>query len=187
MTLKELKQKVLVLIEEYAPDSDGKRLTMDDDINNKMNDVINQIMYEICRVRKLPKYIEMDVSEGDLIDFATLEAECGYEIYQISVVRGVDYDLKADGTILKMLENGTAEIDVFVYPEAITSKTKDTYEFELTPDVLEIMPYGIAADLLATDVSSNYKEFRQRYEAMLARLDPRNHMPTISIVGGINV
>lgn len=187
MTLKELKQKVLVLIEEYAPDSDGKRLTMDDDINNKMNDVINQIMYEICRMRKLPKYIEMDVSEGDLIDFATLEAECGYEIYQISVVSGVDYDLKADGTILKMLENGTAEIDVFVYPEAITSKTKDTYEFELTPDVLEIMPYGIAADLLATDVSSNYKEFRQRYEAMLARLDPRNHMPTISIVGGINV
>lgn len=187
MTLKELKQKVLVLIEEYAPDSDGKRLTMDDDINNKMNEVINQIMYEICRMRKLPKYIEMDVSEGDLIDFATLEAECGYEIYQISVVSGVDYDLKADGTILKMLENGTAEIDVFVYPEAITSKTKDTYEFELTPDVLEIMPYGIAADLLATDVSSNYKEFRQRYEAMLARLDPRNHMPTISIVGGINV
>ena len=187
MTLKELKQKVLVLIEEYAPDSDGKRLTMDDDINNKMNEVTNQIMYEICRMRKLPKYIEMDVSEGDLIDFATLEAECGYEIYQISVVSGVDYDLKADGTILKMLENGTAEIDVFVYPEAITSKTKDTYEFELTPDVLEIMPYGIAADLLATDVSSNYKEFRQRYEAMLARLDPRNHMPTISIVGGINV
>lgn len=187
MTLRELKQKVLVLIEEYAPDSDGKRLTMDDDINNKMNDVINQIMYEICRMRKLPKYIEMDVSEGDLIDFATLEAECGYEIYQISLVSGVDYDLKADGTILKMLENGTAEIDVFVYPEAITSKTKDTYEFELTPDALEIMPYGIAADLLATDVSSNYKEFRQRYEAMLARLDPRNHMPTISIVGGINI
>lgn len=185
MTLKEMKTMVLSLIEELNPTSEY--LTDDEDIRQKMNVVVNSVMYEICRVRKLPKYIEMDVSEGDLIDFATLEAECGYEIYQISVVRGVDYDLKADGTILKMLEDGTAEIDVFVYPEAITSKTKDTYEFELTPDVLEIMPYGIAADLLATDVSSNYKEFRQRYEAMLARLDPRNHMPTISIVGGINV
>jgi len=43
MTLKELKQKVLVLIEEYAPDDDGKKLTKDDDIDSKMNDVINHI------------------------------------------------------------------------------------------------------------------------------------------------
>ena len=187
MNLRELKQKVLVLIEEYAPGEDGKKLTADEDIDNKMNDVTNQIMYEICRVKKIPKYVEMSVKAGDLIDFETLESECGYAIYQIKLVSGVGYEPKADGTILKMLENGTAEIDVYVYPEAITSKTKDTYEFELTPDVLEIMPYGIAADLLATDVSSNYQEFRQRYETMLTRLDPRNHMPTISIVGGINI
>lgn len=187
MTLKELKQKVLVLIEEYMPDEEGKRLTADDDIHNKMNDVINQNMYEICRMRKIPKYIEMEVSAGDLLDFAALESECGYEIYQIKYVTGVGYEPRADGTILKILDSGTAEIDVFVYPEAITSKTKDSYEFELTPDALEILPYGIAADLLATDVSSNYQEFRQRYETMLARLDPRNHMPTVSIVGGINV
>ena len=186
MTLKELKQKVLVLIEEYAPNSAGK-LTADDDIDAKLNDVTNQIMYEICRMRKIPKYIEMDVSAGELIDFERLESECGYSIYQIGLVSGVGYETKADGTIIKMLESGTAEIDVFVYPDAITSKTKDTYEFELTPDVLEIMPYGIAADLLATDVSSNYKEFRQRYETMLARLDSRNQMPSISFVGGINV
>lgn len=187
MNLRELKQKVLVLIEEYAPDEDGKKLTKDDDIDSKMNDVINQIMFEVCRMRKIPKYIEMDVSAGELVDFERLESECGYAIYQIKLCSGVGYEPKADGTILKMLESGTAEIDVFVYPEAITSKTKDSYEFELTPDVLEIMPYGIAADLLVTDVSSNYKEFKERYEMMLARLDPRNHMPSISIVGGINI
>jgi hypothetical protein len=187
MTLKELKQKVLGLIEEYAPDEETKRLTADDDIENKMNDVINQVMYEICRMKKLPKFIEMEVNKGDLIDFAMLETECGYEIYQIRLVSGVDYDLKADGTILKMLESGTAEIDVFVYPEAITSKTKDSYEFELTTDVLEIMPYGIAADLLATDVTGINKEFRERFETMLSRLDPRNHMPSISIVGGYDI
>jgi hypothetical protein len=186
MTLKELKQKVLVLIEEYSPDSEGK-LTKDEDIDGKMNAVINQIMYEICRLKKIPKYIEMDVTAGDLIDFATLESECGYEIFQVKRVMGVNYDERADGTLLKMLESGTAEIDVFVYPEAITAKTKDSYEFELTPDVLEIMPYGVAADLLATDVSSNYKEFKERYESMLMRLESRNHLPTVSIVGGINV
>lgn len=185
MTLKEMKSMVLSLIEELNPASEY--LTDDEDISRKMNVVVNSIMYEISRVKKLPKYIEMKVNAGDLIDFATLESECGYEIYQVGVISGVDYESKAEGTIFKILESGTAEIDVFVYPEAITSKTKDTYEFELTHDVLEIMPYGIAADLLATDVSSNYQEFRQRYETMLTRLDPRNHMPTISIVGGINI
>lgn len=187
MTLKELKQKVLVLIEEYMPDEESKRLTADTDIDSKMNDVINQIMYEICRMKKIPKYIALAVTAGDLIDFEMLESECGYAIYQIKCVSGVLCEPRADGTIWKVLESGTAEIDVFVYPEAITSKTKDSYEFELTPDVLEIMPYGIAADLLATDVSSNYQEFRQRYETMLSRLDPRNNMPMISFVGGINV
>jgi hypothetical protein len=189
MTLKELKQKVLVLIEEYAPDDETKptKLTADDDIDNKMNDVINQIMYELCRIKKIPKYIEMEVTAGDVIDFEALASECGYDIYQIKLVTGVDYEARADGTILKMLDSGVAEIDVFVYPEAITRKTKDSYEFELSADVLEIMPYGVAADLLSTDVSSNYKEFKERYETMLMRLETRNHLPAISIVGGINV
>lgn len=185
MTLKELKRKVLVLIEEYDPDS--ATLTADSDIENKMIDVINQVMFEICRIKKIPKFVEMNVSEGDRIDFDTLEAEVGYAIYQVKLITGVDYEARGDGTIYKMLESGTAEIDVFVYPEAITSKTKDSYEFELTADVLEVMPYGIAADLLATDVTGMNKEFKQRYETMLTRLDSRNQMPSISIVGGINV
>lgn len=187
MTLKELKQKVLVLIEEYAPDEEAKRLTADDDIENKMNDVINQIMYEICRIKKLPKYIEMDVEAGDVIDFDALASECGYDIYQVKLITGVGYEQRADGTIFKIRESGKAEIDVFVYPEAITSKTKDSYELELSADVLEVMPYGIAADLLATDVSSNYQEFKQRYETMLMRLETRNHLPTYTVVGGIDV
>ena len=59
--------------------------------------------------------------------------------------------------MLKILENGTAEIDVFVYPERIAETTKDkAYEFELTTDALEIMPYGIAGDLLKSVVSAEY-------------------------------
>lgn len=185
MTLKELKKKVLVLIEEYSPNSE--MLTADEDIANKMNDVINQVMYELCRFKKIPKYIEMDVEAGDVVDFDVLASECGYDIYQVKLVTGVDFDLRGDGTIFKMLESGKAEIDVFVYPEAITSKTKDNFELELSMDALEILPYGIAADLLATDVSSNYREFKERYETMLARLDSRNQMPTISIVGGVSI
>ncbi len=186
MTLLEMKKKVLGLIEELNPNSE--LLTDDPDIATKINDVINQIMFEMARLKKMSKYVEMAVSAGDVIEFADIEKECGYEIYQVSLISGVNYIPRANGTVFKMLESGTAEIDCFVYPESITSKTKDSYEFELSPDVLEIMPYGIAADLLKSDVSTEYGTvYATRYETMLQRLDPRYQMNSIYIEGGVSL
>lgn len=186
MTLSEFKKKTLALIEEVNPNN--KNLTDDPDIATKFNDVTNQVMFEMCRMKKIPKYIEFDVLEGDLIDFAKLEAEAGYQIYQVAVFGGVLNLPKANNTIYKILETGTAEVEVYVYPEAITEKTSGSYEFELTPDVLEVMPYGVAADLLKSDVSAEYgRVYAERYETMLQRLDPRNAMPSIYIDGGYNI
>jgi hypothetical protein len=184
MTLKEMKEKVLGLIEELNPNS--PLLTDDPDIATKFNDVTNQIMFELARMKKIPKYVEMNVNKGDVVEFADIERECGYEIYQINLVSGVNFSSKANGTLLKILESGTAEIDVFVYPERITSKTNDNYEFELSSDALEIMPYGIAGDLLKSDVSTEYGTiYSTRYESMLQRLDPRFQMTSIYIEGGV--
>ena len=73
MTLTEMKKKVLGLIEELNPLSEF--LTDDPDIQAKINDVINQILYELARFKKIPKYIEMKVTEGDRITFADLDLD----------------------------------------------------------------------------------------------------------------
>jgi len=187
MNLKDMKIKVLGMIEELNPNSE--LLTDDPDISAKINEVTNQIMFELARMKKIPKYVELEVNEGDTIDFAAIEKKCGYEIYQISLVGGVDYALKANGTIIKALSSGTAEIDVFVFPERITATTRDkAYEFELSADALEILPYGIAGDLLKSDVSAEYGSvYSTRYESMLQRLDPRYAMPSIFIDGGVDI
>lgn len=187
MTLYEMKKKVLGLIEELNPDHE--LLTDDPDIATKINDVTNQIMFELARMKKIPKYVEMNVSAGDVITFADIEAAVGYEVYQLGSVSGVQYAPKANGTMLKILENGTAEIDCFVYPERITADVKDkAYEFELSPDCLEIMPYGIAGDLLKSDISAEYGAiYSNRYESMLQRLDPRYQMTMVTIEGGYNI
>lgn len=184
MTLLEMKKKVLGLIEELNPNH--VLLTEDPDIATKLNDVINQILYEIARLKKMPKYVEMAVTEGDIIEFADIESAVGYSVYQLKNVGGVNYAPKADGTVLKILETGTAEIECYVYPETINEKTKDTYEFEISADLLEIMPYGIAADLLKSDVSTDYGAvYASRYETMLQRIDPRYQMTNIYIEGGV--
>ncbi len=187
MTKLEMKKKVLALIEELNPDSEY--LTDDPDIATKIDEVINQVMYELARIKKIPKYVEMEVSAGDIITFEMIESECGYEIYQLGTVCGISYTPKANGTVLKVREGGTAEIDVYVYPERITEKTKDkAYEFELSSDVLEIMPYGVAADLLKSDVSAEYGNvYANRYEAMKQMLDPRYQMTSVYVEGGVEI
>lgn len=187
MTLLEMKKKVLGLIEELNPNHE--LLTDDPDIATKINEVVNQVMYELCRIKRIPKYVEIPVKAGDILTLENIAGKVGYEIFQLGLICGVTYVPKASGTVFKFLENGTAEIDCYVYPERITEKTKDkAYEFELTEDVLEIMPYGIAADLLKSDVSAQYGNvYAQRYEAMKREIDPRYQTYTITVEGGYNI
>lgn len=186
MNLKEMKTKVLGLIEELSPQN--PLLTDDDDIATKLNNVINQIMFECCRIKKIPKYISIDVSAGDVIEFADLEKACGYEVQQVKTVNGVAFESRADGTVYKVLEDGTLEFDLYVYPERIADRTNDTYEFELSADILEVMPFGIAGDLLKTDVSASYGNvYSTRYENMINRLDTRYAQTTITFEGGVTL
>ena len=184
MTLGEMKKKTLALIEELNPES--VHLTDDPDIGAKFNFVANQVMHELCRLKKLPRFVEIPVKAGDILRFGDIEKECGYEVYQISLITGVRYEPRAGGTVLKMLESGTAELDVFVYPEGITDRTRDSFELELGSDVLEIMPYGIAADLLKSDVSADYGSiYADRYRELKQLLDPRNQLLSVTVEGGI--
>ena len=182
----EMKRKILALIEELNPDSE--HLTDDPDIQAKYEYVLTQVMFELARIKKIPDYVEMEVSEGDIIRYEDITDETDYGVYQISAIRGVNYESKAQGTVFKMLESGTAEIEYFRYPTRITDKNRAKYEFELSDDVLEIMPYGVAADLLKSDVSAEYgKIYADRYEALKQTLDPRYQMYSITVEGGINI
>lgn len=186
MTLEEFTKKTLGLIEELNPDHE--MLTDDPDIATKFKDVTNQVMFELARMKKLPDYVEIPVERGQMVRFSDIATESGHEVYQLGVVKGIDHELKASGTIIKALEDGTAEIDYFRYPTPITADTTGDYEFELSADALEIMPYGVAADVLKSDVSTGYGEvYAQRYETMLQRLDPRYAMDSIYIEGGIYI
>lgn len=182
MTLGEVKKKVLALIEELNLENES--LTDDPDIEAKLNYVINQIQYELARVKKIPDYVELEVEKGELIRFSNITED--YEVYQLDIVKGIEHEYKAQGTIIKALEDGTAEIEYFRYPTRINDKTTDSYEFELSDDVLECMPYGVAADLLKSDVSNAYGNiYAQRYEQMKGQLDIRFNTGSIEFEGDI--
>ena len=186
MKLSEMKKKVLALIEELNPDNEN--LTDDPDISAKMEDVITSIMFELARFKKIPDYVEITVKEGDLLRFEEIKDESGYEVYQVNIIRGVKYDSKANGTVFKILEDGTAEVEYYRYPTRITDRNREKYTFELSDDALEIMPYGVAADLLKSDISTEYgRIYAERYEALKQVLDPRYGMGAVFIEGGVDL
>jgi hypothetical protein len=180
MTLEEMKIKVYSMIEEYNEDADD--LTDDEDLAAKFNSVCNIIMNELARIKKIPAYTEYEGTEGDLIDFTEIDSN----FYQLNQIRDIDADIV--GNQLLFNENGTAKIFYYKYPTQIDADTEDSYEFELSTDALECMPDGIAAGLLASDVSANYGQvYRTRYQEMKQQLDPRYSLGQVYIEGGIEI
>ena len=179
MTLLEIKKKVLQLIEEI---SDNENLTDDPDIEAKLNSVINQVQFELARMKKIPAFKEMDVEKFQVFDMNTLD-----NFYQLRLLRfDGGYDLIENIAVFS--EAGKAGFFYYKYPEIITDDTPDDYVFELSQDALEILPYGVAGDILKSDVSTQYGAiYSQRYETMLQRLDPRYSMSSITIEGGVNI
>lgn len=179
MTLLEIKKKVLQLIEEI---SDNANLTDDPDIKAKLNSVINMVQFELARMKKIPAFVQREVKAGEVVDMNTLE-----NFYQLRLIRFTgDCDLIEN--LATFLNDGTADIYYYRYPVAITDDTPDTYEFELSLDALELLPYGVAGDLLKSDVSAQYGAvYSQRYETMLQRLDSRYSLGGISFEGGVDI
>lgn len=180
MTLKEMKQRTLSLIEEVNPESEF--LTDDIDIQAKINYVIDIKNHELARIKRIAAIETMKVKEGSEIDLYDLK-----NFYKLNSIKGVKYELFEN--IVTFNEEGTAKIKYYKYPKMITAETKDEeYKFELSTDVLEIMPYGIAADLLKSDVSAQYgRIYAEEYAKALNMLDIRTVEGSFEIKGGLNV
>ena len=180
MTLEEMKNKIYSMIEEYDDEADD--LTNDEDIATKINGIINQIQNELARIKKIPARKEMAVAKDEEITLKDIDKN----IYQLSNIKNVDYDIINDSIIFN--EDGTAKIYYFKYPQQINSETEDSFTLELSTDVLEIMPYGVAGDLLKNDPSNQYGAiYTARYQQLLNELDIRYAVGTVALDEGIGV
>lgn len=196
MTLKEQKYKVLALIEELNPESE--LLTDDPDISAKINSVINEIQYELCRLKKIPSKFTYDATEEKTLILTSMPY-----FYQLKEVSTPDYVIKGDMEIEFGEDVKEVTIYYYKYPELIdviiepedeetieeaSQRIDNEYVFELAPEVLEIMPYGVAADLLKNDMISGYgRYYFERYNEMKQMIDTRTTSGIIVAEGGLNI
>ena len=198
MTAKEMKQKTFALIEEYYPDA--PLLAEDEDVLNKINGVINSVQMDLMKYRKVNSSYTYEIGANDdkVIDLTLMLNDC-YQIRKI-VMDGTDeeYDMPNEDTLVLSDDfEGNVTIYYYKYPtqmdlffdtEEEAKKYDEEFEFDVDTMCQEIMPYGIAADLLKMDMISNYGTyFANRYAEMKQTLDMRKTGGIISITGGADI
>lgn len=201
MTAKEMKIKTFSLIEEYYPDR--TELADDQDVIYKINGVINSIMLDLMKYRKIPAKYSYTLNENN----KTLALSSIPDFYQLNTIPDIEYDIIGNFEIVfntKDLEL-PKEITIYYYKypslmdltfEATSTQTKEevsaeydeSFEIELDLDLQEIMPYGIASDLLKNDMISGYgRYFYERYNELKGLIDSRKTQGMATISGGIDI
>lgn len=196
MTLKEMKYKILSLIEELNDKS--ALLTDDPDISSKINSIINQVQLELSRIKKIPSKFVYETKNGLQLEIKDIP-----NCYQINKLNTDKYEIVGEMEIL-FNEDVESEVTIYYYKypklidviinpqdnktkEDISKQLDEEYIFELTTDVLEVLPYGVAADLLKNDMIANYgKYYYERYNELKQMLDPRTTAGIVVCEGGLD-
>lgn len=200
MTAKEMKIKTFSLIEEYYPER--TELADDQDVIYKINGVINSIMLDLMKYRKIPAKYSYTLNENN----KTLALSSIPDFYQLNTIPDIEYNVVGNIEIIftEDLEL-PKEITIYYYKypslmdltfEATSTQTKEevsaeydeSFEIELDLDLQEIMPYGIASDLLKNDMISGYgRYFYERYTELKGLIDSRKTQSMAIITGGIDL
>ena len=200
MKLKELKINTFSLIEEYYPELKG--LAEDEDVLNKIDGVINNVSMDIMRYKKIPAKKVVEVPKGtETIDVLEL---VGKDFYQLNNIVGLKEYETIDDVTISIDKEFEGEITIYYYKlpkrvEILFEGTEEEienqkevqdneFEFDLPLEVLHIMPYGIAADLLKMDMISGYgRYFYERYMELKNSINPKRTSGLIRAEGGVDI
>ena len=125
------------------------------------------------------------------------------DLFQVKKISGIDAEYVFED-LIQVPEDFEGDITVYYYkyPNVVdlnpiepnseegeeNSSYDDTFVFDLDPVLLEVMPYGIAADLLKMDMISSYgKYFYERYRELKQQIDSRLSSGVIEFVGGVEL
>ena len=164
MTLREGKKKVYEIIDEY---SSGGEITRDADIEAKMADLFDIAQKELaqhCPIVKL--YAPEEAAEelempGDFLRLRTLWRNGRpYRAYRWKA-----------GKLLT--GGGDVEIEYVANPATVNDETPDNYEFEISDNAAQAMPYFVAANQLIVDLVLDYKAIYAIWERKKQELSYR--------------
>lgn len=187
MTLGENKKIALGLIEEYT--NANEKMTDDEDIALRINYLYSTNYQELSQKKKIEKTKTIKEISEDTIEDGYTEYTMPSSMYQFKRLMAFDdknnpvetdyYTVGKRKIYINNKSNYKYVLEYYAYPTIITEETEDDFVLELDQDVLMILPYAVANDILKTDPSADYTAFYNDYQRKLNELNTSSSMPKV--------
>ncbi len=165
MTLGEGKRKVLMLLDEY---STAGALTVDEDINAKMNDFFDAAQKDVAQWQPILRRAEIAL---DGTGEQSLPADVMRAVRVTRDGRKLRGFEALDGKLLYPAgDAGSVTLDYVARPATIAQETPDEHAFEVGEEAAACLPFFVAAQQLLPDLVIDYGAFYNIYLQMRGAL-----------------
>lgn len=166
MTLSDGKRKVLMLLDEY---SSGGELTVDEDILNKMHDFFDMAQKEMANYKRIVREVTITL-DGNTEHELPADFVSYFRIWKNGRTTRL-YPVRGNKLICSAGEYGELIVEYFAMPQTISPETDDSYEFEVSEDAANCLPFYVAAQQLITDLVVDYSALWNMYLVHRSALD----------------
>ena len=168
MTLGEAKRKVLMLLDEY---SSGGEISVDADLDARMNDFFDAAQRDVAAWQPIVRRVSVTL---DGTGCQTLPEGVSRVLRaRKNGVRVTDYEIVDGKLVYTPGDTSALTLDYIAAPQKITPDTADDYEFEVSAEAENCLPFFVAAQQLIADLVVDYGAFYNIYLQMRAML-PRS-------------
>lgn len=165
MTLLEGKNRVYQITDEYSVNG---RVEKDEDMELKLNSLFDTAQRQAALTRRIVRLYTVPTGGGE----KTMPADFGALICVWRAGRRYSgYQWRAGRLLIPNGETAAVEVEYSAVPDEINGETPEEYQFEVAEDVAAVLPYYVAAVLLAVDepqvsqlLMSYYREAAARSE-----------------------
>lgn len=177
MTLGQAKAAVMMLIDQYTPDSPP---TDDEETLCKLNCLVELAQIQLCQIKKKQRRCMLLESQGEIDpETGMLSFALPADFYQLKRVTFAETGQEAwaeiyENALTTQAGHGAMVLQYYAYPAEIDDDTPDDTLLDLDRDTAQVLPYAVAADLLKADPSADYASFEAKYMGLLANLDARS-------------
>ncbi len=165
MTLGEGKRKVYMLLDEY---SSGGIVEQDPDLEAKMADFFDTAQKQLARLCPVVRTCQIPLVPGQTLYPPPEDLRCVLHLRR----GGRAVRCRWRGGMLYIPGPGreTVELEYCAVPATLDGQTPDGYEFEISEDACQCMPFFVAAQQLAADLVSDAGTLLALYDRMTAAL-----------------
>lgn len=187
MTYGENKKIFFSLIDEYNPGNEY--FTDDEDARTKCANLYNTRYSDLASQKFNKKLKTYEITQKDrgytsfkLPNGTFIKVLGGRNEYNEEIP--MKYRIEGESILVSNETPGRILLEYTPFPTTINDETDDDFELEIDDELANILPFGVAADLLKTDPGEDWTAFEKEYERRYQKIINARTTMSVNITEG---